>query len=108
MRATLAFAVLGLAHGLVASIHHPQTCQTKQIVNGVPFPTMIDATLEDLESGLETGLFTSVDLVRTYMDRIIQVNGTLHMVTELNPDALSIAAELDKQRAAGNITGPLQ
>ena len=35
------------------------------------------------------------------------MNGTLHMVTELNPDALSIAAELDLQRAAGNVTGPL-
>ncbi|KAK5119442.1 hypothetical protein LTR85_007542 [Meristemomyces frigidus] len=68
---------------------------------------MIDVTLEDLEYGLETGLFTSVDLVKTYMDRILEVNGTLHMVTELNPDALSIAAELDEQRAAGNVTGPL-
>jgi len=35
------------------------------------------------------------------------MNSTLHMVTELNPDALSIAAELDSQRAAGNVTGPL-
>ncbi|KAK4540673.1 hypothetical protein LTR36_009004 [Oleoguttula mirabilis] len=68
---------------------------------------MIDVTLEDLVYGLETGLFTSVDLVRTYMDRILEVNGTLHMVTELNPDALTIAAELDLQRAAGNVTGPL-
>jgi len=68
---------------------------------------MIDATLEDLEFGLETGLFTSVDLVQTYMDRIMEVNGTLHMVTELNPDALSIAAELDVMRANGTLLGPL-
>lgn len=35
------------------------------------------------------------------------MNTTLNMVTELNPDALAIAAELDAQRAAGNVTSPL-
>jgi len=29
------------------------------------------------------------------------------MMTELNPDALSIAVELDPQRAADNVIGPL-
>jgi len=28
-----------------------------------PFPLLIDATTESLETGLESGLFTSVDLV---------------------------------------------
>ncbi|KEF63097.1 uncharacterized protein A1O9_01073 [Exophiala aquamarina CBS 119918] len=37
----------------------------------------------------------------------MEVNDTLHVVTQLNPDALSIAAELDAQRAQGNILGPL-
>ena len=107
MRAFTAATILGLAHGLAAFVQTP-FCATSQLIKGVPFPTMIDVTLEDLVYGLETGLFTSVDLVQTYMDRILQVNGTLHMVTELNPDALSIAATLDKDRAAGNVTGPLQ
>jgi len=35
------------------------------------------------------------------------MNGTLHMVTEVNPDALAIAADLDAARATGNVTGPL-
>lgn len=35
------------------------------------------------------------------------MNTTLNMVTELNPDALAIAAELDAQRAARNVTSPL-
>lgn len=37
----------------------------------------------------------------------MEVNGTLHVVTQLNPDALSIAADLDAQRAQGKILGPL-
>jgi amidase len=36
-----------------------------------------------------------------------QVNSTLHMVTELNPDALRIARTLDAERANGTIYGPL-
>lgn len=33
------------------------------------------------------------------------MNGTLHAVTELNPDALAIAAELDSERANGTVRG---
>ena len=39
--------------------------------------------------------------------QIMEVNSTLHMVTQLNPDALSIAAHSDSQRANGNVSGPL-
>ncbi|SPO01773.1 related to amidase [Cephalotrichum gorgonifer] len=71
------------------------------------FPPLLDATLEDLASGLESGLFTSVDLVNAYIARILEVNDTLKAVTELNPDALSIAAEADDSRARGEVAGPL-
>ena len=106
MRTTLALTALGLATGSLG-FHQAPACPTTQLINGVQFPTMIDVTLEDLVFGLETGLFNSTDLVQTYMDRILEVNSTLHMVTELNPDALTIAAQYDAMRANGSITGPL-
>ncbi|GAB1310578.1 Amidase domain-containing protein [Madurella fahalii] len=71
------------------------------------FPLLIEAGLEDLASGLESGLFTSVDLVNAYIARINEVNSTLRMVTQINPDALLIAADLDAARAAGTSHGPL-
>ncbi|KAL2021643.1 hypothetical protein VTK56DRAFT_6996 [Thermocarpiscus australiensis] len=71
------------------------------------FPPLLDATLEDLASGLDSGLFTSVDLVHAYIARINEVNSTLRMVTQINPDALSIAADLDALRASGTKYGPL-
>ena len=80
-----------------------QTCSQK--IMGETFPTLLYADLQDLQYGLETGLFTSVDLVRAYLARIAEVNGTLSMVTEVNPDALAIAADLDDARASGNVTG---
>src|ERR1700744_305167 len=70
-------------------------------IKGTAFPPLIDATTEDLVRGLESGLFTSVDLVQAYIARIMEVNSTLHMVTQLNPDALSIATQLDARRAKG-------
>ena len=68
---------------------------------------MIDATLEDLAGGLNSGLFTSQDLVNAYVARIIEVNSTLHMVTELNADALTIAAAADARRANGSCLSPI-
>lgn len=71
------------------------------------FPPLIEADLEDVVTGLESGLFTSADLVKTYIARINEVNDTLHAVTELNPDALSIATSLDAMRRNGTILSPL-
>ncbi|KAF1349979.1 amidase [Delphinella strobiligena] len=80
---------------------------TGTLIKGKQFPSLIDVTLEDLVDGLESGLFTSVDLVNAYQGRIMEVNSTLRMVTELNPEALSIAAGLDAMRANGTVLGPL-
>jgi amidase len=43
--------------------------------------------------------------MQAYLARIAEVNGTLHAVTEINPDALSIAAKLDLERSSGSIHG---
>lgn len=49
----------------------------------------------------------AVDSVQAYIARINEVNGTLNCVTEINPDAVSIAAGLDAERANGTTRGPL-
>lgn len=71
------------------------------------FPPLIDADLSDLSRGLESGAFTSVDLVHAYVARIKETNDELHAVTEINPDALSIASSLDAARQDGHVLGPL-
>ncbi|KXS99249.1 hypothetical protein AC579_3919 [Pseudocercospora musae] len=70
-------------------------------------PDLLDVTLEGLSAGLEAGLFNSADLVNAYTERIKEVNRTLHAVTELNPNAVKIAKDLDAQRANGASRGPL-
>jgi amidase len=71
------------------------------------FPSLLDATLTDLRSGLDNNLFTSVDLVRAYIARIEEVNPALRALNEINPDAESIAAERDAERRAGINTAEL-
>jgi amidase len=79
-----------------------------QVVAGVcSYPSLYSATLEDLRSGLDSGCFTSVDLVNAYLTRIQEVNETLRVMIESNPDALSIAASLDSERSNGSTRGVL-
>ncbi|EER37276.1 amidase [Histoplasma capsulatum H143] len=71
------------------------------------YPSLIDATSEQLQAGLSRRCFSSVDLVNAYIKRIAEVNDTLHVVAELNPDAVNIARHLDVERRHGKIRGPL-
>ncbi|KAK1220644.1 hypothetical protein PQX77_016597 [Marasmius sp. AFHP31] len=64
-------------------------------------PDLYEASVIELQQGLDDGLFTSVDLVKAYFARIEEVNlngPALRAVLELNPSALEQAAALDKER----------
>lgn len=69
-----------------------------------------EMTIKSLQEGYKTNKFTVSQIVETYLRRINEIdkNGpTLNSVIEINPDALTIAAALDKQISEGKITGPL-
>lgn len=104
MRSIILHAILSLS-SLVTSLVVPPYASTS--INGTSFPLLLEATLEDLTAGLESHLFTSADLVKAYSARILEVNSTLHVVTELNPDALLIASHADALRKNGTVLGPL-
>ncbi|MCJ1359548.1 MAG: hypothetical protein MMC33_009550 [Icmadophila ericetorum] len=65
------------------------------------------SSIADLLGGLESRRFTSVDLVKTYIARIQQVNHKVHAVSEISSEAIDVAAERDAQRASGHILGLL-
>jgi amidase len=60
-------------------------------------PSLANITLDDIATGLDSGHFTCVDLAQAYLARTQEVNDDLHVVIETNPEALSIAATLDKE-----------
>ena len=75
-------------------------------LGGSSFP-FVEATIPQLQAAMTNGQLTSRDLVLGYLNRIQQLNPTLHAVIETNPNALSIAASLDNERRAGHVRGPL-
>src|SRR5262249_3645432 len=56
---------------------------------------------------MAAGRVSSKELVTDYLQRINSFNGLLHSVIETNPDAISIAEELDNERRSGHVRGPL-
>lgn len=69
-----------------------------------------ELTFADLQSGMQTGKWTSRSLVRKYLDRIADIDKDgpqLNSIIELNPDAISIAEALDRERKEKRLRGPL-
>jgi amidase len=71
-----------------------------------PF-TVVEATIAEMRTAMEQGRVTSRQLVQQYLTRIGTYEDRLHAAITVNPDALTIAAERDRERAQGKIRGPL-
>lgn len=72
--------------------------------------TVVEADVATLQRAMQTGKLSSKALVQAYLARIRAIDKSgpkLNAVIELNPDALAIAAERDKERKAGKVRGPL-
>ena len=69
-----------------------------------------EATIAGLQESMETGRETSESIVSRYLERIEAVDrsgAALNAVIEVNPDALTIARELDRERKEKGARGPL-
>lgn len=66
-----------------------------------------EVTIDGVHNALFTHLTTCRELVSAYISRIEAFNPTINAVISLNPEALSVADELDGRIAAGNVTGSL-
>src|SRR3954471_19830931 len=69
-----------------------------------------EATVADLQAAMSSGRMTARSVTQLYLNRIDELDRkgpTLRHVIEVNPDALSIADTLDRERKAGRVRGPL-
>ena len=69
--------------------------------------TIEEATIDQLQEYLSQGNLTSQQLAVCYLQRIWQTDDYINSVLEINPDFLQIAAQLDTERQAGQVRGPL-
>ncbi len=82
----------------------------RKTVAPFPAPWLEEMTISRLEEGYAKGSYTVTQVVKDYLDRIaaIDKNGPgLNSVIIVNPDALEIAKELDRELKSGKARGPL-
>lgn len=71
---------------------------------------VFEATIPELQAAMASGQVTSADLVTASLARIEaydQQGPALNAMIHLDPDALERASEMDRERAAGQVRGPL-
>jgi amidase len=105
--------VVGLASASVSSSARNASAGNADVAATTTFPPAFELdelTIAELQRGLSSGKYTAHLLARKYLDRIDGVDKhgpVINSVIELNPDALSIATELDRERKAKGPRGPL-
>ncbi len=84
--------------------------ETRESPVAAPAFELEEMSLSELQQGLQSGKYSSRSLVEKYVDRINDLDKrgpALNSVIELNPDAESIAAALDRERKDKGVRGPL-
>jgi len=83
------------------------------LIGSMPIPLHQDieeATIPELQAAIKSGKLTSTKLVKRYLRRISRIDGAgprLNSIAEINPDALEIARQLDKERLERGPRGSL-
>ncbi|OON62320.1 amidase [Massilia sp. KIM] len=96
------FVRLGVAAGAVAGMANAAAAPD---AGGI-----LDAGVREQQDAMRTGKLSSKELVTRYLARIKAIDQSgprINSVIETNPEALAIAAERDRERAAGKLRGPL-
>ena len=103
------------AAGCVVTIASPVTSlaiesTAPEVSTAPPAFELDELTIADLQQALQSGKYTSKQLVEKYSDRINDIDKkgpALSSVIEMNPDAENIAAALDRERKEKGSRGPL-
>ena len=97
--------LLGTPSGLFA---HNEPARSHE---AQPAPAELDElTISELQENMRSGKVSSQSLTRKYLERIEDVdkNGpAINSVIEINPEAMTVAAELDRERKEKGARGPM-
>ncbi len=70
-------------------------------------PRLFEVTIAQLQKEMAAGGRTAASITESYLADFAAIDADLRSVIETNPDAPKIAAQLDRERAAGQLRGPL-
>ena len=100
----------GVGLASVRAIIDENTSAASAPISPPPAFELDESTIAELQSGMTSGKYSAQSLTRNYLDRIDEIDKrgpAINSVIELNPEAPAIAADLDKERKAGRVRGPL-
>jgi amidase len=109
MKPTLIVAGVCVAAALTLAARR-QPPQQSAFENPRPRDTtfhIVEATIPEMRAAMEQRRLTSRELVTQYLVRIALYEHKVHAAIAINPHALDEADQLDRDRAAGRIRGPL-
>ncbi len=84
--------------------------QRQKLSAGTDYFPLLEMDMEILQKAYSEGTYTVAEVVRLYQDRIELIDKSglaLNSIIMLNPDAMEIANELDRELAEGKSRGPL-
>ena len=99
--------ILGLSLYELMACQSPASPSPMASFSDFPFEEM---SIGEMQEGFRSGKFSIIEVVQAYLDRIeaIDRNGPkLNSIIVVNPDALSIAGELEDEWQAGKPRGPM-
>ena len=97
------FIQLATVTSLAASV----TKVSAEIPNSNLQTDLTEVTVGDLQTKMQSGQMTAQDITLKYLQKIKEVDGKINSVIEINPDALKIVEELDKERKNGKVRSPM-
>lgn len=101
LRGLMRYSIFGIAVALACTILFAPAAKAFELD---------EVTIAELQEGMRTGKYTARSIVEKYLEGVEEIdrNGpTVNSYLEVNPDALAIADQLDRERREGRVRGPL-
>lgn len=108
-RSFLHYSLLGSA----LTLAHPSLSRSSEKLINTSAPAAFEleeVTIAQLQAGMQEGKWSAKSIAEKYLKRILEIDKSgpaINSIIELNPDALQIAAALDRERKAKGARGPL-
>lgn len=85
--------------GMSALAFMKNTKAGENVIDGEqPFAELNEITIGELQAKMKSGGLTARKLAEMYLERIKEIDPKLKSVIEINPDALAMADEMDRER----------
>ena len=107
MKSIIFYSLLSLSVLILNSCNRNPKSTEKRGYNDFAY---LEADITQITDAYKAGEYTIEDLVKAYLERIDEIDNNgpeINSIIEVNPDALEIAKELDKELKDGKIRGPM-